>query len=52
MCIFTLSSNSAMNGTFNNDLPTATSIFKKMDNIWKIHWMQRSSEDWDLSLWA
>ena len=38
-------------GTLNDDLPTVTSIFKKIDGIWKIHWMQRSSGDSDLSLW-
>ena len=52
MCIFTLSSKFSYEGTFTDDLPTATSIFKKIDNIWKIHWMQRSSGDSDLSLWV
>jgi len=51
MCIFTLGSKFSYKGTSNDDLPTVTSIFKKMDNIWKIHWMQRSSGNSDLSLW-
>jgi hypothetical protein len=37
--------------TPNEDLPTVTSIFKKIKNVWKIHWMQRSKGNWDLSLW-
>ena len=52
MCIFTLGSKFSYKGTLNNDLPTVTSIFKKVGNIWKIHWMQRSSGDSDLSLWV
>ena len=51
MCIFTLGSKFTYKGTPNDDLPTVTSIFKKVDGIWKIHWMQRSSGDSDLSLW-
>ena len=51
MCIFTLSSKFTYKGTPNNDLPTVTSIFKKVDNIWKIHWMQRSTGNSDLSMW-
>ena len=35
----------------NDDLPTDKSIFKKVNNIWKIHLMQRSTENSDLSLW-
>ena len=52
MCIFTLGSKFSYKGTLNDDLPTVTSIFKKVGNVWKIHWMQRSSGDSDLSLWA
>jgi len=26
-------------------------IFKKVNNVWKIHWMQRSTGNSDLSLW-
>tara|TARA_Y100000813_G_scaffold167880_1_gene129805 strand:- start:170 stop:559 length:390 start_codon:yes stop_codon:yes gene_type:complete len=51
MCIFTLGAKFTYKGTPNDDLPTVTSIFKKVDNVWKIHWMQRSSGDSDLSLW-
>ena len=51
MCIFTLGSKFSYKGTPNDDLPTVTSIFKKVNNIWKIHWMQRSTGDSDLSLW-
>ena len=51
LCIFTLGSKFTYKGTPNNDLPTVTSIFKKVDNVWKIHWMQRSTGNSDLSLW-
>ena len=51
MCIFTLGSKFTYKGTPNDDLPTVTSIFKKLDNVWKICWMQRSTGDSDLSLW-
>ena len=51
MCIFTLGSKFSYKGMPNDDLPTVTSIFKKVNGIWKIHWMQRSSGDSDLSLW-
>ena len=51
MCIFTLCSKFSYKGTPNNDLPTITSIFKKVNNVWEIHWMQRSTGNSDLSLW-
>ena len=51
LCIFTLNSKFTYKGTPNDDLPTVTSIFKKVDNVWKIHWMQRSTGNSDLSLW-
>ena len=51
MCIFTLGSKFTYKGTPNNDLPTVTSIFKRIGGTWKIHWMQRSSGNSDLSLW-
>ena len=51
MCIFTLGAKFTYKGTPNDDLPTVTSIFKKVDNVWKIHWMQRSTGNSDLSLW-
>jgi len=51
MCVFTLGSKFTYKGMPNNDLPTVTSVFKKVDNIWKIYWMQRSTGNSDLSLW-
>jgi len=51
VCIFTLGSKFTYKGTPNDDLPTVTSIFKKVDNTWKIYWMQRSTGNSDLSLW-
>ena len=51
MCVFTLGAKFSYKGTPNDDLPTVTSIFKKIGGIWKIHWMQRSTGDSDLSLW-
>ena len=51
MCIFTIGSKFTYKGNSNDDLPTVTSIFKKADGIWKIHWMQRSTGNSDLSLW-
>ena len=52
MCIFTLGSKFRYKGTPNDDLPTVTSIFKKVGDDWKIHWMQRSTGDSNLSLWV
>ena len=51
LCIFTLDSKFTYKGTPNDDLPTVTSIFKKINDVWKIHWMQRSTGNSDLSLW-
>ncbi len=51
MCVFTLGSKFTFKGKANDDLPTVTSIFKKVDHVWKIHWMQRSTGNSDLSLW-
>ena len=51
MCVFTLGAKFTYKGTLNDDLPTVTSIFKKVGDVWKIHWMHRSSGDSDLSLW-
>ena len=51
MCVFTLGAKFSYKGIPNDDLPTVTSIFKKINGIWKIHWMQRSTGDSDLSLW-
>ena len=51
MCVFTLGAKFTYKGTLNDDLPTVTSIFKKVVDVWKIHWLQRSSGNSDLSLW-
>ena len=51
LCIFILFSKFIYKGTPNDDLPTVTSIFKKVDNVCKIYWMQRSRGNSDLSLW-
>ena len=51
LCIFTLGSKFTYKGEPIDDLPTVTSIFKKVNNVWKIHWMQRSTGNSDLSLW-
>ena len=51
MCVFTLGAKFTYKGILNDDLPTVTSIFKKVEDIWKIHWLQRSSGDSDLCLW-
>ena len=51
MCVFKLGAKFSYKVTPNDDLPTVTSIFKKINGIWKIHWMQRSTGDSDLSLW-
>ena len=51
MCVFTLGSEFTYKGTQNDDLPTVTSIFKKIDEKWKVEWMQRSSGQSDMTLW-
>ena len=51
MCIFTLGSKITYKGTQNDYLPTVTSIFKKIDEEWKVAWMQRSSGQSDMTLW-
>ena len=51
MCVFTQSSKFNYEGTQNDDLPTVTSIFKKIDEKWKVAWMQRSSGQSDMTLW-
>ena len=50
MCIFTLGSKFTYKGKPNDDLPTVTTIFKKVNNVWKIHLMQTSTGNSDLSL--
>ena len=39
LCVFTLGSKFTYKGKPNDDLPTVTSIFKKVENVWKIHWI-------------
>ena len=51
LCIFTLGSKFTYKGKNNDELPTVKSIFKKVNNVCKIHWMQRSAVNSDLSLW-
>ena len=51
MCVFKLGAKFSYKVTPNDDLPTVTSIFKKINGIWKIHWMQRSRGGSDLFLW-
>ena len=51
MCVFTLGSKFTYKGTQNDDLPSVTSIFKKIDEKWKVAWMQRSSGQSDMTLW-
>ena len=46
MCVFTLGSKFTYKGT-----ETVTSIFKKIDEKWKVAWMQRSSGQSDMTLW-
>ena len=52
LCVFTLGAKFTYKGTPNDDLPTVTSIFRKVNQKWKIHWLQRSSGNADLSLWT
>ena len=51
ICIFTLGSKFTYKGNPNDDLPTVTSIFKKIDEKWKVALMQRSSGQSDMTLW-
>jgi len=48
---FTLNESFSYKGEQNNDLSSYSMIFKKIDGIWKISWMQRSSGNTDLSTW-
>ena len=52
ICVFTLGSKFTYKGTQNDDLPSFTSIFKKIDHKWKVSWMQRSSGQSEMSLWT
>ena len=51
ICVFTLGSKFTYKGTQNDDLPTVTSIFKRINEKWKVSWMQRSSGQSDMTLW-
>ena len=48
---FTLKEVFSFKGKINIDLSSYSMIFKKIDVIWKISWMQRSSGTTDLSTW-
>ena len=48
---FTLKEAFSYKGDLNNDLSTYSLIFKKIDGIWKIAWMQRSQGATDISTW-
>ena len=48
---FTLKEAFRYKGDLNNDLSTYSLIFKKIDGIWKIAWMQRSQGTTDISTW-
>ncbi|KGG14178.1 MULTISPECIES: DUF3804 family protein [Prochlorococcus] len=48
---FTLKEAFSFKGQQNNDLSSYSMIFKKIDQTWKIAWMQRSSGTTDLSTW-
>ena len=49
---FTLREEFIYKGEENNDLSSYSMIFKKIDENWKISWMQRSSGTTDLSTWV
>ena len=51
ICVFTLGSKFTYKGIHNDDLPTATSILKKIDEKWKVSWIQRSSGQSNMNLW-
>ena len=51
MCVFTLRSSFVYKDVQNSDLATVTTIIKKINNQWKLSWMQRSSGNSDLTLW-
>ena len=48
---FTLKEAFRYKGDLNNDLSTYSLIFKKIDDTWKILWLQRSQGTTDLSTW-
>jgi len=47
---FSLGSKFTYKGTPSDDLPKFTSIFKKVDNIWKVSWTQSSTGNSELFL--
>ncbi len=51
MCVFTLGSKFTYEGSQNDELPKVISIFKKIDENWKVAWIQRSSGQSDMTLW-
>jgi len=51
ICVFTLRSSFVYKDIQNSDLATVTTIIKKINNQWKLSWMQRSSGNSDLTLW-
>ena len=51
MCVFKLGSKFTYKGT-QKDLPSHRYFdFKKIDEKWKVAWMQRSSGQSDMTLW-
>ena len=48
---FTLKEAFSYKGELNNDLSNYSLIFKKIDGIWMIAWMQRSQGTTDISTW-
>lgn len=51
ICVFTLGTKFTYKGTQNDDVSSVTSIFKKIEEKWKVAWMQRSSGQSDMTLW-
>ena len=51
ICVFALGSKFTYKGIQNDDLLTVTSIFKKIEEKWKVAWMKRSSGQSDMTLW-
>tara|TARA_Y100001968_G_scaffold329523_1_gene379056 strand:+ start:1690 stop:2085 length:396 start_codon:yes stop_codon:yes gene_type:complete len=49
---FTLKESFTYKGEPNNDLSSYSMIFKKIEETWKISWMQRSSGTTDLAKWS
>ena len=49
--VFALGSKFTYKVIHNDDLFTVTSIFKKIEEKWKVAWRQRSSGQSDMALW-